>query len=84
MVELTVHIHQMIGSVGQSSLDHKGAFPSPFSTLKILSFVSRGRIVFHTLFPSSANSGSLLSPYLEAAVITFYLLKGYRIPLTNY
>jgi len=29
MVELTVHIHQMIGSVGQSSLDHKGAFPRP-------------------------------------------------------
>lgn len=28
------------------------------------------------LFPSSANSGSLLSPYLEAAVITFSLSIG--------
>ncbi|XLT27829.1 hypothetical protein HN873_059121 [Arachis hypogaea] len=41
-VGLTVHIHQMIGSVGLSSLDHKRAFPSwgPFSKLLILSFVS--------------------------------------------
>lgn len=76
MVELTVHIHQMIGSVGQSSLDHKGAFPRPFSTLFILSFVSRGRIVFHTLFPSSLILDWIVVGSCNYPIMNPYMIQG--------